>query len=195
MPRRHVTLPLLLLAAAVGLAAPAAAGPFYLTGRLIDSSVDADFGDAASRIDAGDSGWGAGVGLKLGRHLAVQIEYHDFGRVLGLGGGCADIRILCLAAGPGFEVDSTALSLSALPQLPLSKRFSIYGKVGVISWDSDLTEVGPDFRQRVGSFQAEELLLGAGLRFELPGPADLYAEYEEVESTFETLSLGVTLGY
>lgn len=188
---------LLALFTTVPLAMPAEAGPFYLTGRLIDSSVDADFGDAAGRIDAGDNGWGAGLGLKLGRYLAVQTEYHDFGQVSGFGFGdpCADIRTLCLTGGPALEVDSTALSLSVLPQLPLSRRFSLYGKVGVISWDSDVTEVGPDFRQRVGSFQADELLLGAGLRFELPGPADLYAEYEEIESTFETLSLGVTLGY
>ena len=70
--------------------APAAeAGPFYFFGKLgsTDASVNVEPG-FTSVLDGDDNSSSFGLGLKVGRHLAFQAEYHDLGKVPGFGAAC-----------------------------------------------------------------------------------------------------------
>ncbi len=137
------------------------------------------------------------LGLRFGDYLVFQAEYHDFGSVPGLGAPCPeDALILCIDVVVPVEADSSAVSVSFLPQLPLGERAYLYGKLGVVSWESDVSEAldtgGRLFRDDV---DGEDLVYGAGFRLMFPGPFAGFAEYEKISDAFESISLGVTYGF
>ena len=136
-----------------------------------------------------------GAGFRFGRHLAVQAEYHDLGSTSGFRSACAFDEPVCIAQAIPVEADSSAISLSVLPHLPLTRRIHLYGKLGVVSWDSDISVLddlaGDFFEQR----SDEDLVYGAGLRVELPGPIDGFAEYERIADIFDSVAIGATWGF
>lgn len=194
----HARLALAALACAAALvAAPAEAlGPFYVAGKLGDTSVDAELGESLRKvIDGDDDSWSIALGLRLGRHLAFQIEYHDLGRAPGSGPPCPDGAEVCPEVLVPLAADSTALSLSVLPHLRLTRGLSLYGKLGLVSWDSEIEEILDTGDRFIEEFDDEDLLWGGGLRLGLPGPFGFFAEYERLADQFDTVSLGATLGF
>ena len=196
MQRSYRTV-LIVLALAMLAASATAENPVFLTGKLGNTSLDANLGDSFSQvIDGDDSSWTFGLGLYFGDYLVFQAEYHDFGSVPGLGAPCPDdALIICVDVLVPVEAASSAFSVSFLPHLPLGERAFLYGKLGFVLWESDVSEVldaGSRFRD---DFDGEELLYGAGFRLMLPGPFAAFAEYEKISDNFETVSLGVTYGF
>ncbi len=194
MRRFHKTALLTLVLAA--LASAAAANPFYFTGKLGNTSLDADLGRNFRQVlDGDDNSWSLGLGFRLGKYMAFQAEYHDFGKVPGFGSPCPDAPEPCIEIAIPVEADSSAVSVSFLPHLPLSKRLFVYGKLGFVSWESDVSEALGAGSRFVDDFTDEDLLYGAGVRFTLPGPFAAFAEYERISDLFDTVSLGASFGF
>ena len=191
----HTVLVLLCLTAMAS--AAVAENPFYLTGKLANTTTDDSFGDALTQIiDGDDEGYSVGLGFKLGKYLAFQAEYHDLGNAPGIGSPCPDDPAIgCVAVVVPVEADSTAISVSVLPRWQASERFSIYGKFGVVTWESDVSTALDNLEQAIDSFDDEDLLFGAGLHYQLPGPFGVFAEYENIADAFETVALGATFGF
>ena len=195
MQRSPLTV-LMFLALVLAAKAAAAGNPFYLTGKLGSTSLDADLGDSFRAIlDDNDNSWSFGVGFRLGDHLAFQAEYHELGTTTGTGSSSCGPEDLCIQVVVPLEADSTALSVSVLPQLPIGERFFVYGKLGFVSWDSDVSTISDAADRFIDTFEDEDLLYGAGVRLLLPGPFGVFAEYESIAGDFETVSLGATLGF
>ncbi len=191
--RSHLTLLTLLCLAT---ATVAGASPFYLTGKLGSTSLDADYGQSFTQSVRGDDdGWSLGVGLETGRYLAFQAEYHDLGIARGGGSPCNDGEEACILILVPVEAETTALSLSALPQLPVTERLRLYGKLGVVSLDTEVSELRDGSLRRIAGFDGEELLYGAGARYRVSGPFALFTEYERLSDDFQTVSFGATLGF
>ncbi len=198
MPHLTRSTRLALLAAVLLIALPAAAdaNPFYLVGKLGNTDTDAELGDSFRQIVAGDdTSSGIGLGVRFGRHFAIQAEYLDLGVVPGAGSLCGPSDQPCLALVVPVVADSTAISVTLLPHLEVSRRLSLYGKLGFVSWDSDVSQLDEAGKRFIDEFKDEELVYGAGLRFELPGPIDLFGEYERIGDLFDSVSLGATLGF
>ncbi len=193
--RRSRRTALVLLALALAASAASAGNPFYLTGKLGYTSLDADLGDDFRAIlDDNDNSWSLGLGFRLGDYLAFQAEYHELGTAAGVGSTCG-VEELCGQVLVPLEADSTTYSVSVLPQLPIGKRFFVYGKFGFVSWESDVSEISDAADRFVDEYQSEDLIYGAGVRLLFPGPFGAFAEYESIAGDFETVSLGVTLGF
>ena len=193
-PIRRTVLLFLVLAAL----APAAAAdnPFYLTLRLGSTSLDADVEEAVDQVlDGDDNSLAVGLGFRFGKYMAFQAEWHDLGEVTGAGLPCpVDELILCAEPEIPIEADSSAVSVTFLPQLPLGgERFFLYGKLGFVSWESDVSEA-IEAGSRLGEVSDEDLVYGLGFRVELPGPFTAFAEFEKFADTFETVALGATFG-
>lgn len=190
--RSHLTLFTLLCLATATLAG---ASPFYLTGKLADTTLDADYGQFFIRSFRGDDdGWSLGVGLETGRYLAFQAEYHDLGLARGGGSPCGDDEVCILILIP-MEAETTAVSLSAVPQMPVTERLRLYGKLGVVSLDTDIRELREAGPRRIDSIDGEELLYGAGARYRVAGPLNLFTEYERLSDDFQTVSLGASFSF
>lgn len=190
---QRTILGLALLALVVLPAPPAVAdGLFYLSGKIGTTSVDADVEESFQLIlDGEDEGGAIGVGLKLGKHFVFELAYHDFGTVPGFASQCPE----CLALTAPLEGDTTAVSLTFLPHLSITDRFLAYGKIGVISWETSIDEIGSGLGDAFENYTDEDLVYGVGLRYLLPGPLGVFAEFESFADSFETVSLGATLGF
>ena len=195
--RRAALTPLLVACAIMVLSSGAAqAGPFYLLARLGSTDTGIDLAGGFNNVlDGDDNSSSFGLGFKLGRNLSFQAEYHDLGNVAGISQACPIDSPACLAPVTLVEADSSAVSVSMLPSLLLTRRIRIYVKLGYISWDTDVSAVrdaGSDFLEELSD---EDLVWGAGLRLELPGPIDGYAEYERIADLFDTVAIGATWGF
>jgi hypothetical protein len=181
-----------------GLAAsPASAeNPFYLLGKIGDTSTDDDLGQRFQKVIDGDDGsWSLGLGLHLGRFLVFQAEYHELGEAPGRGSPCPDSEENCIEILVPLAAESSALSVTFLPHLPLTKRIFIYGKVGVVAWESEVDRVFTDTSQFIEEYDEEDLLYGAGLRFNFLGPFGIFVEYEKLADPFDTVAVGATFGF
>lgn len=178
-------------------AVPAQAGsPLYLFGKLGTTNVDAKVGDSFEQlIDGDDDSKAYGLGLRFGKYLAFEAQVADFGAVPGFGTPCSASDEVCIAVVVPVEAETTAISVSVLPQYPFSDRLFVYAKLGIISWESDLSEVLPDVRNKFDQHDDEDLVYGAGVRFLLSGSIGLFAEVERFADSFDTVSLGATLGF
>ena len=178
-------------------ASPAAAGGlFYLIGKLGSTSLSEQFGDSFSQaVDGDDNSFGLGAGVHLGQYFALQVEYHDYGSVPGLGSPCSDAADVCIEILVPVAAESRALSVAVLPQFPLTDRFTVYGKAGIVAWESEVTDVFGDVGRVIDEYREEDLIYGLGLRLLLPGPFDFFTEYERTGDAIDTLAVGITVGY
>lgn len=170
----------------------AADGLFYLTGKVGTTSADADLGESFELIlDGDDEGAAFGLGIRLGDHLAFELAYHDFGTVPGFGTACRQ----CLSPTVLLDTDTTAVSLTVLPHLPISEKLFVYAKVGIVSWETSTSDIAPGLERAFDDYSDEDLVYGLGVRYLLPGPLGVFAEFERFADSFETISLGATLGF
>jgi len=205
MKRLTTALAAILLAAAFPTTATAG-GPLYVTGAILNASTSIDVQTDFQRlIDDDDNGKSFGVGFHIGKHLAIEGTYYDLGTAQELS-ICSDPEVLCVAQPPCSDpempcaalvapamVDSTAITVSVLPHWPLTEHLSIYGRLGIATWESDVTEAFAGTTTR--NISDEEFIFGAGIRLEVLGPLGAFAEVSRIADTFETVSLGATLGF
>lgn len=192
MKRLTSALAVILLAAAFP-ATTAAGGPLYVTGAILNASTSIDVQTDFQRlIDDDDEGKSFGIGFHISEHLAIEGTYYDLG-IAQQPSTCSDPEILCVALVAPAMVDSTAITVSVLPHWPLTKYLSIYGRLGIATWESDVTEAFAVTTSR--NISDQEFIFGAGIRLEVLGPLGAFAEVSRIADTFETVSLGATLGF
>lgn len=186
--RRSVPALLLALSFLV-LALPAGAGDWglYASYKAGTTDIDSSFGDNFDTVvlDGDDNTNAVEVGFRF-KWFGIQAGYHDLGEVDGFQvcDSCADGTLPTTA-------ETEAFSLSIVPELPLGQRLSVFAKVGVVAWETDLDEIG--LGQVIDDPSDEELIYGAGLRLDFLGPTELFTEFERIGSDIETVSFGVTL--
>ena len=192
---RRAVLATLIVAAAVLILAPAArAGGLYFVGKLGSTDTKVDVGTGFTDVlDGDDNSSSFGLGLRFGA-WAFQAEYQDLGQVPGFGSACAP-EDLCIALAVPVEADSSAISVTVLPHMQLTRRLQGYLKLGFISWDTDISAVEDAGSQFLEEFSDEDLVYGAGVRLEIPGPVGAFAEYERIADAFDTVAIGATWGF
>jgi hypothetical protein len=140
--------------------------------------VGSDF-DAGTGSDPVNRAFGSSItgdryklfaGLGLGRHLAVEASYYDFG-----GRRCCEPIVPDFA----YDVDTDAYSAAVVGRLPLG-RVSLFGKVGTLWWDESgrsITIAGASPWSETGT----DLVTGAGVGFRLTDHVHLRGEWERYE--------------
>lgn len=184
--------------------------PWYVQGKLGEASVETTLGSRHTKTSNGDdTARSVEIGYRLNRHLAIEAGVHDFGEFEGFGSPCPDSadacieRLaleptgLCVEGTPCTEllapvgVELTGVSLSLVPRWPVTDRFSVYGRLGWIDWEAEISGLffpPPGERE---SFSDGELLAGAGARYDFPAGLGLLVEYERFDLDFDRLSLGL----
>ncbi len=119
--------------------------------------------------DSGGEPWKLFAGLAVGWHLAVEVGRHELGNQH----CCSGIADLAFAS----NVDG--FSAAGLGRWPLH-RLTLFVKAGLLSWEEDgefITLLGSNPRSADGT----DLLLGAGLEFDLSTRLAIRAEWEQYE--------------
>lgn len=157
MTRAWLAIPVLSLSAFGALAAD---NGFYVGAGIGQAGVDARDDVTGLEIDDEDNGFKAIAGFRPLDFLAFEVNYVDLGNPKDDFGGVA------------VELETTGLDgfVVGLIALPL---VDIYGKVGFILWDAELSSPG------FGSVDdsGEDLAYGAGVQVHF-GSAAVRAEYE-----------------
>lgn len=186
---------------------------WYAQFSLGEASVDGSFGSRFEKVvDDKEVSTTLAVGYSLNPHLAIEAAYHDLGSHAGFGSPCpvgidsciarlTDLG-LCVAGSPDcvdtfvfipVEADLTGWSLAAVPSWPFSDQFSIYARVGIIDWNSDVSSNFPSIpNATIDTFSGQELLTGVGFQFELPSGLGLLLEYEQFDLDVKTTKVGVS---
>jgi hypothetical protein len=185
----------LFLAPAVGLAADDRG--FYVQGKVGSTDVEQSFGDAVEQlVDGDEDSWALEAGFRFRKYFGVQAGYHDFGSVPGILCEAAECREPGGAPIAVIESSTKAYSLAAVPRLPLPFGFAVFGKVGVVFFESEIDVIGDEGAgEFLDDFSDEDLILGLGASFNLPGPFYVLGEWEQIAGDIETISLGVGLSF
>lgn len=209
--RRHVSA-FLFIALLLG-ATQLSAGEsrWYVESRLGQTDLEAQFGTRWPKFFDGEhAGASIEAGYSLNRYLGVQVGYHDLGEYTGFGVPCREDEDICFAtlgdtlasstelcadlpcdfAPVALSAEVSGLSLSVVPRYPFNDRVSVYGKLGVIDWDSDVAEV---FDSRpIQRYSDRDLLTGIGVQYTFPKGLGILAEYQHLDLDAGSTSLGAS---
>lgn len=162
----------LLLTASVSHAQPLG---FYFGAAVGDSDLDdSGYDDATS--------WQFFGGMALSPYFAVEAAYTDLGEF--------DLR---QADNSYVEIDG--IELTAIGNLPLTKRVALFGEAGLFTWDAEAVSLGRTIRSNDGT----DLTYGAGVKFGLVESLNLRLEYQVYtdlgDRDVDTLYAGVSFGF
>jgi hypothetical protein len=164
----------------------------YISLKYGTTDVDASFGDAFDQIlDGDDDSQAIEAGFRWSPYFAIQAGYHDFGKVTGVGDPCPDDAEVCVPIEVPIEAETEAFSLSIVPQFPLGKRLSVFGKIGAIALQTEVDD-SADLIDFVGDIDEQDVLFGAGVRLGIFWGIQVFYEYEWVGDDFETQSFGAS---
>ena len=133
----------------------------YLGGSIGQAGIDVDVEDID--FDDDDTAWKAFIGYNLGLlpmvDLAVEGTYYDFGESSGS------------VLGQGYDAEVDGWGLAAVAGIAVGP-VGLFGKVGAISWDSELSTAVGDFDD-----DGTDPAYGVGAKVQL-GSLLVRAEYE-----------------
>ena len=169
-------------------------------------------GDTVSSIDTDNPGYGFVAGYRLSPHLAVEGGYLDLGKIRYQAQSNNGTYVRDDVTTPGSAFLSTnsqtaGFALSALGILPLSYRWEVYGRAGVMFSSNELTLfvtdgvlIGQD--RLTGS--STDLLAGVGTGFTFAEIYTVRGEYQRVfdagddtvgEGDADLVTVGVTVRF
>ena len=127
------------------------------------------------KFDSDDTAFKVFGGYNFNQYFAVEASYFD--------GGNPEETLIAV---PGFtgtlEVGITGLAASAIGRIPLGEVFSLYGKLGLASYEADIKgrvngDVVDDGAAEVSD---DDVVYGVGAAFNVGSQFELRAEYEAI---------------
>ena len=189
--------------------APASEPGFYLfatggTGQESPESIGINLGNPEGivhvdpdrvEVDDGSVAWGVGLGYRINRYLAAEVEYADF--------GTTDVHEHYSLPDQPFpfptELDLTYSSkvtgpvLSVLGTLPLGQSFELFLRGGVLFASREYGLEGqPGFGGQGQKFASNVWLGGAGATWSFAKRWGVRAEYQQSGTLDQTLLTGET---
>lgn len=182
-------------AAAVGLGVLLAASQASAQGYIGASfgSTDADEGNAipdlltSGTVDGKDSGFKLFGGYQLNRNFALELAYVDLGK-LTYSGQFVGLPVT------GGKLETTGFNMSAVGILPLNPSVSLFGKVGLFSWQAKARDTtgGVPFS---GKEDDADISFGFGGAYHLNKNFSVLAEWEQFEAIDKISLLSIGVGY
>jgi OOP family OmpA-OmpF porin len=166
----------LALAAPAGVAAQESGA--YLGGALGQTRFTEWCDPGTTTCDDRDSGWKLFGGYRFNRYFALEGTYIDWGEVTARVGAA------------NVAADQRSFGLAALGSLQLGPRFSVFGKLGLLSTEQETRRVSPN----PSNVQRDETEVhyGVGAAYSLTSNWSLRGEWENTEKLkVQMLSIGV----
>jgi opacity protein-like surface antigen len=145
-------------------------------------------------VDAGDLAWGVGLGYRVNRYLAAEVEYVDFGTTEVVEHYVVPDPVPFPVPGD-FDLDYsstvTGPVLSLLGTLPVGKNVDLFVRGGALfaSREFSVGNSGGGVQQK---FADTVWLAGAGVDWSFAQRWTIRAEYQQTGSLGETILTGET---
>lgn len=140
---------------------PAIIGGILLGGSELKSYSCTDCGSPVGDLDDSDTAWGAFVGYRPNRYVALLLGYIDLNETTASG---RDDDWTDRLEADGFE-------LKLRGSWPFSDYYFVYADLGVFLWDQNVTfgfGDGEETSTLSGSFDSTDMTFGFGVGYRLP---------------------------
>ena len=140
---------------------------FYIGLDYLNTKIDTGVTNISSSLDEKDTGYSLYAGMPINENLDVEISYQDFGEasLSGVSGNQFTV------GGTTYEFNQTATlkasadsyGIAAKPKYKINENVTVYGKLGLHSWDTTFTVSGTTV---AGSESADgtDIFYGAGIQ-------------------------------
>ena len=161
---------------------------FKAAGELDDSDID------WRKTDDDDMGWSLGIGYPVNDIIAIEFAYNDYGNLEGQVGVADGDLVTSDDTIFDFAVDTTALSIATLANVPLTSKLSAYAKLGLDIWHVDYT-LSIDFDGGGGSARDSDgridFFYGLGLNYAASDKISVFIDYSQhsMDGTFTSLAI------
>lgn len=146
----------------------------FLGGSIGQATLEEDI--AGIGFEGDDSAWKAFGGFRFMKFFAIEGGFIDFGSI-------DDVL-----PGNSLEVDLDGWNAVAVGTIPIGRNFEIFGKAGIIYWESDTTIVMGETTSR--SDDDFDATIGFGVGFDLTERVLIRVEWESFEiSTTDEVNL------
>lgn len=140
-------------------------------------------------VDGEDTGFKVFGGYQFSRNFGLEVSYLDFGKATysGLSGGTPLT---------GGQAATDGLNFSAVGTLPLTPQFDLFGKVGIMNWETKASFVvgsTPGTQRDDGN----DLTYGIGVAYNFTPNLALRAEWERFKAVddIDLMSIGVAFKF
>ena len=159
-------------------------GSTKLNGACDDArSAFAMFGGTVASCDDKSTGWKIFGGVQINKHFAIEGTYINWGELKGSG--------TLIGVPVSISGDATSFGVAAVGILPISERFSLFGKAGVLMTTVSATIAGGGVSASDDDDDTE-LHLGVGAMFHLTDRWSIRGEWERTQdSKIEMISIGI----
>lgn len=184
--------------------APVSAG-FYAGGSLGQASNgdigvgdidDGSFGTSGS-VDDSDTAWKVYGGYSIMKFFGVEASWMDLGK--------NSINATSDGTGPDYAngdvtgtTDADGVAVAAMGTFPIVPTVRVFAKAGYLFWGADTSIRDTGTFAESGSSSGEDMLYGAGVVWDFPGPGAARAEYEQMDldnTTVGAISAGVSFSF
>jgi OOP family OmpA-OmpF porin len=152
-----------------GLYATASIGRARFDNNTLNAAENAGFS-----LDDTDIGYSAGVGYEFNKYVAFEAGYVTLGEanISSDGGG--------FFINESWEADASYLGPKV--SLPLTDKFSVFGKIGLFSWDVDYSPSTNDpilvqFLSSPATYGGTDIYFGAGFAYVVTNTIGVKAEW------------------
>ena len=141
-------------------ASQASAQAFYIGGSVGKSDIDDEITTGlitSGSVDGKDTGFKIFGGYQFNQYFGLDLAYVDLGKA-SYSGSFFGTPVT------GGKVEVWGLNISAVGTLPLNPSFSLFGKVGLFSWEAEASDVtgGVPFSAKD---DGADLSIGLGLSY------------------------------
>jgi len=146
----------ILIAAALAVSVPSTAfaeSGLFVAGSLGKANLSEDFDDF--NVDTDSTGFRITIGWRFNDYFAVEAGYNNFGQF--------EQTVDVEGAPTEVSLKADGFTLGGLGYVPLSDRFSLFGRAGAYFWDGD-AEIN---NVTAATPEDANFYFGAGVRFAL----------------------------
>ena len=146
--------------------------------------LGAGFGSAnysEDNFEDSDTGLNIFGGMRFNENFALELSYMDFGKQ-------EDSFY-----GYDASVEVTGLGFSVVGILPIDEKFEIFGKLGLFSWDVDVT-----LDSYKTSDDGSDAMIGLGAAYHINEQFDIRAEWNVIDvdgADLDMLSVGAQFNF
>ena len=150
--------------------------PFYAGYAIGFAGSDKDCDFHGYNCDGNDTSFKFYGGKRLHENLAIELSYQDLGRLSDKGSTVTT------------TAESTGLNLSLHLIMPFDHFGYLYGKAGVMAWETDYTRI--DTATTRSSDEGSEFTYGAGFAFTFDERYELRLEFERLNELDDNFTPG-----
>ena len=151
---------------------------FYAGASIGQSTIDGCSG--LTNCDDEDTAWKIFGGWEMNKNIAFEAAWVDIGKIRGSIGGSA----------VSAKIDGW--TLAAKGTLPLNDQFSVYGKLGMISWDAK----GGGAASGIDD-DGTDLMYAIGAQYMFNDKFGIFGEWEwyDIDDDVDLLSIGALIKF